>query len=319
MKKIIPVLLILALLLGGCNLLQQDSGEQVLSDAEMATRVAELLATMTTPTEEILFPATPTVGLPTVIPPTSTPVVVTTEPPIEETPEVTIEPEATSEAEATATPEPTGTTEPTATLPAGDPINKLGEPTGSDPMDSFQKWAWPTDSDKFLKVVFADGLMQMTGLTSLAGWRLPLITQQTNTYIELAVNSGNCEGKDSYGIIYRVPVFKEPNQGYLYEVTCDGYLRVWKWDGEVAPDGAAESLINWKQSPDLKTGANQTNRLGVMVVGKNMKVYVNGVLQGEATDSSFSAGFFGLFVRSVATDDYTVKFDEMKFWENPAY
>jgi hypothetical protein len=82
-----------------------------------------------------------------------------------------------------------------------------------------------TDSDKFLKVAFADGFMQMTGLTSLAGWRLPLITQQTNTYIELTANSGNCEGKDSYGIIYRVPVFKEPNQGYLYEVTCDGYLR----------------------------------------------------------------------------------------------
>ena len=132
MKKIIPVLLILSVLLGGCSLLQQDSGSQTLSDAEMATRVAELLATMTTPTEEILFPATPTVGLPTVIPPTTTPVVVTTEPPVEETPEVTTEPVVTSEVEVTVTPEPTGTTAPTATLPAGDPINRLGEPTGFD-------------------------------------------------------------------------------------------------------------------------------------------------------------------------------------------
>lgn len=319
MKKIIPVLIILGLLLGACSLLPQGTGSQDLSDEEMATRVAELLSTMTTPTEEIVFPPTPTAGLPTVNLPTvqpteSTPVVVTTVPAVI----ATITPsETTPEAETTQSAEPTATAEPTGTAIPGDPINSLGAPSGTDSMDSYQKWAWPTDSDSFLKVEFKDGFLQMTGLSTLAGWRLPLIAQQTNTYIELTANSGACEGKDSYGIIFRVPVFKEPDQGYLYEATCDGYVRLWKWDGKVKPNGLAQSLIGWKQSPDLKTGANQSNRLGVMVVGKNIKVYVNGVLQGEATDSAFAAGFFGVFVRSVSTNDYTVKFDEMKFWENP--
>ena len=315
MKKLIPVIIIFSLILSACSLFPLNQVEKPLSDAEMATRVAELLATMTTPTTEVLFPPTPTVGLPTISIPTATvetPVVVTTEPPVE-----TTEPATTPEATET-TPAPTAEAPvATSTMPAGDPAARLGTPTGSDPMDSYQKWTWPTDDDSFLKVDFKDGFLQMTGLTSSAGWRVPLIQQQTNTYIELTANSGDCTAKDSYGIIFRIPVFKDPTQGYLYEVTCDGYYHLWKWNGEVQPKGASENLIAWKQSTDIKTGKNQTNRLGVMVVGNNMKVYINGVLQGEANNSAFNAGFFGVFVRSASSSKYTVKFDEMKYWENP--
>jgi hypothetical protein len=290
----------------------------------MATRVAELLSTMTTPTAEIVFPPTATPGLPTIAP------TATQQPgptmPIAENPTVSF----TATATATSTPvvattmptamNPTVSYTPTvtATAPATDPANKLGNPTGSDPMDSYQKWAWPTDSDAFLNVVFKDGFMQMTGLTSYAGWRLPLVSQQTNSYIELTVNTAACAEKDSYGIIFRIPVFKEPVQGYLYQVTCDGYYRLWKWDGKVQPNGFATSLINWKQSTAINTGPNQTNRLGVMVVGNRIILYMNGTLLGETNDTSFPAGFFGVFVRSSRTEKYTVNFDMMKYWENPA-
>ena len=319
MKKLIPLLIVLSLVLTACGNFPLKGNDEPVTDAEMATRVAELLATMTTPTTEIVFPPTPTATMvteePTEPPVQPTAVVPTTEPAVTtETSETPVITEATEAPEATATPSPT----PTLNVPDTDPIRKLGTPSGTDPFDSYEKWAWPTGSDDYLTVSFKDGYLQMTGLTTMAGWRLPMISQQTNSYIELTVNSGACDTKDSYGIIFRVPVFKEPTQGYLYEVTCDGYLRLWKWDGNVKPNGEAEILINWKESPDIKTGANQVNRLGVMVTGKNIKVYMNGVLQGETSDSSFSAGFFGTFVRSVTTSKYTVKFDEMKFWENPA-
>ncbi len=52
-----------------------------------------------------------------------------------------------------------------------------------------------------------------------------------------------------------------------------------------------------------------------MVKGKNIGLYVNGVLQGEAADATFKAGFFGVFVHTVTSEKYTVKFDEMKYWE----
>jgi len=64
-------------------------------------RLAELLATMTTPTTEVVFPPTPTVGLPTVSIPTATvetPVVETTKPPMETTEPATTSPATTSPA-----------------------------------------------------------------------------------------------------------------------------------------------------------------------------------------------------------------------------
>jgi hypothetical protein len=321
MKKLIPLILAASLVLSGCNLFRTQNGEKPLTDAEMATRVAEILSTMTTPTVEMVFPATATFSIP-VLDATPTPQ------PTEETPVVEITdagntPAPTATVQVTvdaATPEATATLQPspTATPPPTDPILKLGNPTGSDAMDSYVNWSWPTGSDTFLNVSFDNGFMKMTGLTTLAGWRMPLVSQQINTYIELTANSGTCSGKDSYGIIFRVPVFKEPEQGYLYEVTCDGYYRLWKWDGKVAPNGQATILLNWKQSDTIRAGADQTNRLGVMSVGNKITLYMNGEKLGEALDNSYAAGFFGVFVLSRTSDDYTVKFDAMKFWENPA-
>jgi len=325
MKKILVSLILASLLLSGCSLFRTGEANQPVSDADMATRVAELLATMTTPTQEEFFPDTPTAPVATEFSlPSSvgtatseTPVVVLTEVPTAEvTPTATLEPttDATSTPEA---PTPTSTATATATANLTDPAVRLGNPSGSDTMDSRDNWSWPTGADTFLDVVFDGGYMKMTGLTNLAGWRLPMIGQQTNSYIELTANSGACTGKDSYGIIFRIPVFKEPEQGYLYEVTCDGYYRLWKWDGKAGTKGQASILVNWKQSTAINTGANKTNRMGVMVIDNKMTLYMNGEKIGEGLDSSYPAGFFGVFVLSRTSDDYTVKFDAMKFWENP--
>lgn len=323
-RKIIPILLIMPLFLVSCSLFSKVNTNQPLTDAEMATRVAELLSTMTTPTSEVVFPPTATPGLPTPTI-TSTPVVLEVN-----TPTPTVEvggnlPTSTAMVvlptlEATTTPEVILEATATATLnaPAGDPLYTLGNPSGSDPMDSSTKWAWPTGSDDYINVEFKDGVMLMTNLSKdAAGWRLPLLGQQINTYIELTVNSGTCSGKDSYGIIFRVPVLKEPEQGYLYQVTCDGYFRLWKWDGKVGDKGLAVSLINWKASDKINSGANQTNRLGVKVVDSKITLYMNGVEVGSVSDSSYAAGFFGAFVRSGSDTNYTAKLDAMKYWENP--
>jgi hypothetical protein len=323
MKKIALILVISTILLAGCSSFG-SLNNQTVSDEQMATRVAQLLATMTTPTQEIEFPATPTPMATTVFI-TATPLPVTLTPVVTETQGFTATPgteTATPLVTPTLTPTqitgtltitPTGT----ATAPATDPILSLGIPTSTDTFDSASNWTWPTGSDDYINVVFNNGYMQMTGLTKLAGWRLPLVDQQVNSYIELTANSGTCTGKDSYGIIFRVPVFKDPTQGYLYEVTCDGYYRLWKWDGEASSTGLATTLVGWKQSSAINAGANQSNRLGVMVKGSTYTLYMNGVQLGSASDSGFAAGFLGVFVRSAETTDYTVNFDTMKLWENP--
>jgi len=334
MKKIIPIftaLIVLIFLLSACDLLGGNTVATPVSDAQMATRVAELLSTMTTPTTEIVFPPTPTATATTEILPTVevTEATVTPQEAVTQIitatpdPNVTPDPNATSTAIAletastTTASESTATPTATATASANDPATSLGNPTASDSLDSRDKWAWPTGEDDYVKVSFAEGKMLMTGLTNYAGWRLPSAAQQTNTYIELTANSGTCTGKDSYGIIFRVPVLKDPTQGYLYEVTCDGYYRLWKWDGEVSPNGLATVLVSWGQSSLINAGADQTNRLGVMVDDEKFTLYMNGEKLASASDTAYDAGFFGVFVRSVETDDYTVKFDALRFWELP--
>ena len=326
MKKIILIAAILALLLTGCSSFNGGNQPSV-SDEEMATRVAQLLSTMTTPTTEIDFPPTPA-DLPAPILITATPELATATPVVAEETLATATQTSVTEIPTATAAVPTATLAatsivatstplPTATPPASDPALALGAPTGTDTFDSPATWTWPTGADQYLNVAFNGGFMQMTGLTSFAGWRLPLINQQVNSYIELTVNSGACTGKDSYGIIFRVPVFKDPTQGYLFEVTCDGYYRLWKWDGKVEPNGLATTLVGWKQSTAINTGANKSNRLGVMVKDNNFTLYMNGVQLASASDSGFGAGFFGVFVRSAETADYTVNFDTMKYWENP--
>jgi hypothetical protein len=324
MKKLIPVLIVLVFLLSACDILGGTATDTPMSDAQMATRVAQLLSTMTTPTTEIVFPPTPTM--------TSTVVILPTEETVEPTATMTEEvieletttPATKTTAEATGTNatetvggETEGTATVTPTVSSNDPASQLGTPTGTDEMTSASTWGWPTDEDQYLKVSFNNGKMLMTGLTKFAGWRLPLIGQQTNTYIELTANSGDCSGKDSYGIIFRVPVLKDPSQGYLFEVTCDGYYRLWKWDGKVSPNGLATVLVPWAQTSLINAGANQTNKLGVMVKDDKFTLYMNGEKLASATDSAFDAGFFGVFVRAGETSEYTVKFEQMRYWENP--
>ena len=321
MKKLIPVLIALVFLLSACDILGGTATEAPMSDAQMATRVAQLLATMTTPTTEIVFPPTPTMTATVIILPTEETIAPTATATLELTEEVTDTPEADVTEEATLTETADGEAEATATLTptvsSNDPAARLGTPTGVDDLSKADHWGWPTDQDQYLKVVFNNGKMQMTGLTKFAGWRLPMISQQTDTYIELTADSGSCSGKDSYGIIFRVPVLKDPSQGYLFEVTCDGYYRLWKWDGKVSPNGLATVLVPWGQSSLINTGANQTNRLGVMVKDDTFTLYMNGEQLASASDSAFDAGFFGVFVRAGETTEYTVKFDQMRYWENP--
>jgi len=199
----------------------------------------------------------------------------------------------------------------------GDPASRLGEPTGVDALDSYEKWLWPTDPDDYLRVAFKDGHFNMTGLTKYVGWRLPTIDQQINTYIEVAVNSGTCKEKDSYGIIFRVPNLRDPQRGYLFAVSCEGKFAVWKWDGEAKPKGKATMLIYWKADKAINAGADQVNRLGVMATGSQFDLYVNGVKVGSVSDTSYTKGSFGVFVNPAADTEFTVRIDEMTVWHLP--
>ncbi|MEN6522943.1 MAG: hypothetical protein ABFD14_04380 [Anaerolineaceae bacterium] len=323
MVKKILLSLCAVLLLAGCSL----PGSQQSKDEEMATRVAEILASSVPPATatQLVFPTnepTQPVIVEQTLPPTSTPEATAT---IEVTaaPTETLEPTATLEVDTTGvpavevTPLVSVTTGPTPTISTDDPKTLFGKPTDTDTMDNSEKWFWSTGSDSFTNTAWSNGAMVLTGLTNISGWRIPQTKYASNMYIDMTVKSGSCSGNDNYGFIFRVPVPNIPEQGYLFSVSCDGQYRLWEWNGKAGDKGVATTLINWKASSNINAGANKTNRLGVWANGKTIRLYINGIFLEEVLDSTYENGGFGVYVDAGPTSKYTIEVDEISYWLDP--
>ncbi len=306
-----------------------------LSAEMMQTQISQLLTVMPTTTGESDVVGTPTLALPTVAVDTSEPSVVTaTSAPEEATsvPEeatnVPTETQAapTDETQATATPAPAAATAtptqpsgPTTTPVPGDPRTRLGSPTSRDPMDDESAWIWPTGADKYSSASFSGGFQTITALTSTDGWRLanPLGREFSNLYLESTFRTGACSGSDHYGLMVRVPVVTEADQGYLFGFTCDGRYSLRRWNSQVGAKGEMKWLVNWTKSSAITAGKDQTNRMGIMMVGSRLLLYANGRLLTEVKDATFPSGYFGVFIGSDETTNLKVQIDEMSYWENP--
>ncbi len=313
MKKMM-LFIIPVFLLAGCF---AGPAAPTMSDDDLATRVAAIVNSAITPTPEVPFlPTTtqplPTLDLSTTQPVQSTPVIITSTPQATEVVATeTEEPEITPTEEVE---EPT--IEPTPTLSDDDPRTLFGKPTSTDPLENRTKWGWPDTDDKYLSLSWKNGALFITGLTDVAGWRLPMTPELEDAYIEVKAKNGACTGKDNFGIIFRVPVYAEADRGYLFGVSCDGYYNLWKWDGKVAPDGKATYLAGWTKSDLINTGEDAVNRIGVLTRGDEISLYVNGELLKTVKDASYKSGYFGLFVDSNKTSKFTVQFTEMSYWED---
>lgn len=351
MKRLLPIILIAALI-ASCT-------PTAMSDADMATRVAQILTSQPTATENpLIAAATGTAAavetiaaMPTTAVPSETP---TEEPPSAtptEAATATPSPEPTAAGTATAglptlaltplsgagtaavgvTPVVSGTPRipitplaatPAAsfTPPANDPLTRLGAPTSTDEMNSGVEWTWPTGVDPagFTSVEFKDGSMLLTGLKKdEGGWRLSARRSLSDFYLEMAARMEKCTANDRFGIIFRVPNQSKANQGYLFGITCDGKYYLRKWDGEAQPKGISTTLIAPKASPAIQTGEGQFNRLGILAVGENISLYINGTLVGQTSDKSYTSGVFGVFVTPVNSEKLTVRVEQMSYWENP--
>jgi hypothetical protein len=116
-----------------------------------------------------------------------------------------------------------------------------------------------------------------------------------------------CSGLDRYGLLARAP---DPNKGYVYEFTCDGHYRLYKWDGTTY-----SALQEWRSVASIKTGANQTNIMGFWMEGSTLRLYANGHKIAEFTDDTYDKGQFGLAIGSANTENFTVSVDLVEYWE----
>ena len=278
--------MIFSLLIAGCSF-PRTTPELPTSNPEMiATQAAETVQAILT--QEIL-------------PETETPEAAA--------PEVTDEvlPSSTSTPTASATQTPTQTLIPT--LADEDPVLKLGNPTWSTTFKDDSQWyTFETEQTRF---EIEDNALVMTAKrsNSYENWSMawPVLT---DFYLEITgTTDDSCSGKDRYGMIFRAP---DPEQGYLVGISCDGSYRVRTWDGE-----NFEELLGWQASEYILTGANQTNRLGVMADGSKLSVYINGHLVDEVEDDTYSKGKFGTFIASENTPNFSVAVSKAAYWDLP--
>jgi hypothetical protein len=187
-------------------------------------------------------------------------------------------------------------------------LASLGSPTWTDTMDTQGRWyLLSTENTEFS---IESGYLVMNALDAggYDEWGVAAGTDQTDFYLELTAKTGDfCSGLDRYGVIFRVP---DPTKGYIVEFSCNGRFRLYQWDGE-----NYTGLQNWKLDSAILAGPDKENRLGVMVVGEQVKLYANNQSLGEYTLEHYPQGRFGLVVGSIETDNFKVMVDTVKFWK----
>ena len=236
--------------------------------------------------------------------PTPTPEEVTLTP--EEPTPTPEEPTPTPE-EPTPTPEePTPT--PTPDLAEVDPAEVLGPPDWVDDMATAANWV--ELPNEFTEIEFQDGQLQLTAL-GLLGWRLAHPTLG-DFYLEYTIQSPNCTGSDNFGMVFRSPVSAEAEQVYLYGITCDGHYSLRRWD-----EDEMNIIIPLTASDAIEPGASTENTIGLMAIGPQLSLYINGELVNEAFDDTWLFGHFGVFVDSEEVFNVEMWVDQVRYWEDP--
>ena len=279
MKKTFLSILVSLFILSACNFPTPNSTLD--SESIVATRVAETLMAAPDSTLSLPTEAVPTSSLPTAALPSLTP----TE---------------------------TATITPTATIQPADPKTTLGSPAYTNSFSSGSDFDLPYTDDA-VSLTVHDGALEFKSLGLNYGRRYQLTyPKPKDFYLEGTFQTVNCSGLDHYGLVTRAPNYTD-GYGYYFGFSCNGQFIVDKWDA-----GGLSTLVNWTSDTHIQSGIGQTNRLGVWMKGNEIKLYANGFLVKEFTDSSFSsAGHFGIYGGAVDSIDFTFKVTEISQWNLP--
>lgn len=227
-----------------------------------------------------------------------------------ETPTETLAPSQTPE------PSETPTITPTSTEPPFDPSASYGAPSLFDSMDTDRNWASGSGlpDDDNIRLALGGGRLHVTG--KLANWDTWWFTARASgdVFLQMKVDNGSCSGKQAYGLFVRGPVTSGQDvSGYIFTFSCDGNYRLDRLD-DTAPY-TKEELIGWTKSPHINAGANETNVIGIRIIGADISLYANGFFLADKDDDEYSAGRFGLFVNAGDPGNYTFEIDELSYWD----
>jgi hypothetical protein len=113
---------------------------------------------------------------------------------------------------------------------------------------------------------------------------------------------------NSYGVVFR---YSDRFNFYSFDISSDGWYRLRVRQGTGAGDVQWRKLIDWTQSPLIRGGIAQGNRLGVVAQGEQFTLLVNGQTLAQTSDKTFARGRVGVIAGSYEQVGVQVAFDNL--------
>jgi len=195
------------------------------------------------------------------------------------------------------------------------PKEKLGSSVWRDTLDSGNNWSLSSSgtisNNTLIKVESGSLIMKRDVASGGKTWWLTYPRPQ-DFYLEGTFTVDNCSGTDQYGLVFRSVNYTD-GFAYYFTISCDGSISLLKWDGN-----GAINIFNWEKSENIQAGSGKTNTLGVWCEGDAISLYVNDKMVKKVTDSSLpNGGHFGLFMDARETPGFSIRLDEIAYWNIP--
>ena len=199
-----------------------------------------------------------------------------------------------------------------------DPESLFGQPYYVDPLNDNSLRYWVGRDGKlpdteFIHISILNEQILVTGKKILfdTWWfSWPVLN---DIYLEMLVQTDNCQEKDAYGAIVRGSSSGAENtNGYIIAFSCDGSYLLRRLDGTTPY--TYTDLIPWTRNEHIRAGPEQTNRLGILAQGDQLTVFANGFELQTVIDNTYASGRYGVFVNAGFSNLFRYRIKEFRVW-----
>ena len=200
-----------------------------------------------------------------------------------------------------------------------DPNSLFGQPYYVDPLNNNSLRYWVGRDGKlpdteFIQLSLVNGQLLVTSKKILfdTWWfSWPVLN---DFYLEMLIQTDNCQEKDAFGAIVRgSSAGAENTNGYIIAFSCDGSYLLRRLDG--TNPYVYTDLIPWTRSEHVRAGSEQTNRLGILAQGDSLTVIANGIELQTVIDSVHPSGRYGVFVNAGFSDLFSYRIRDFRVWQ----
>ena len=176
----------------------------------------------------------------------------------------------------------------------------LGETTLTDDFSDPSLWDTATSGQASAEVVGNRLNLSVESKIYMISLRHDLTA--SDYYAEITARPGLCRDNDSYGLLVRA----NATAYFRFSLSCNGAAYA-----ERIGVGTKELLHKPIQSSDVPAGAPGEVRIGVWIVGTEMRLFLNGRYQFSVNNSNYPRGTIGVFVNSAGETPVIVSFSRL--------